>query len=109
MKQLKPAEFHILVALAGGPGHGLGIAEQVEEATDGATRLGPATLYRSLRQLAERGLIEESAPPPGEDDPRRRFFAITAAGREEAGAEADRLRSLLDFAARNRVIEDRRG
>ena len=109
MKPLKPAEFHILISLAGGPSHGLGIAEAVDEATGGTTRLGPATLYRSLRQLEERGLIQGAPAPSGEDDPRRRFVAITAAGRAQAAAEAERLQSLLAFAARNRVIEDRQG
>ena len=109
MSALKPSEFHILIALAGGPRHGLGIAEEVDVATAGTVRLGPATLYRALGHLSDRGLIESSAAPEGEDDPRRRYYAITPTGRECAADEARRLQKVLDFAARNRVVEDPRG
>jgi DNA-binding PadR family transcriptional regulator len=34
-RPLKPAVFHILLALAGEERHGLGIADEIEEATGG--------------------------------------------------------------------------
>ena len=42
---LRPAVFHILLALAGEDLHGLGIAKAVDEATSGTVTLGPGTLY----------------------------------------------------------------
>ena len=51
---LRPAVFHILLALAGQDLHGLGIADEVERASGGVLELGPATLYRSLAELNRR-------------------------------------------------------
>ena len=56
---LRPAVFHILLALARGELHGLGIAEAIDDATSGAVTLGPGTLYRSLKEMARDGLIGE--------------------------------------------------
>ena len=50
---LKPVVFHILLALAEAPRHGLGISEEVEEITAGSMVLGPGTLYRSLKMITE--------------------------------------------------------
>lgn len=103
---LRPAAFHILLALAGEDLHGLGIAQAVDEATEGSTRLGPGTLYRSLKEMAAAGLIEEVVAPPGEDDPRRRFYAITNRGRDAARIEAMRLAKIVDVARENRVLPE---
>ncbi|MFW6201824.1 MAG: PadR family transcriptional regulator, partial [Gemmatimonadota bacterium] len=79
-ESLRPAVFHILLALAERDLHGLGIADWVEEATAGAVDLGPGTLYRSLKELAERGLVRETEAPEAGADPRRKYYAITAEG-----------------------------
>lgn len=96
---LKPAWFHILVALADGSRHGYAIRKDVEERTDGAVRLYPATLYGSIRELSERGFIEalegEDAP---DEDQRRRSYRLTRAGREALKGEVSRLQGLLDQA-----------
>ena len=55
---LKPAVFHILLALSGRDLHGLGIADAVEQATDGSVVLGPGTLYRSLKEMMQADLIK---------------------------------------------------
>jgi DNA-binding PadR family transcriptional regulator len=101
---VRPAVFHILVALAREDLHGLGIAHAVEEATEGDVRLGPGTLYRSLKEMAADRLIEEVVAPPGESDPRRRFYAITNRGREVARGEAARLARLVEVARANDVL-----
>ena len=104
LRPMKPADFHILLVLAGESRHGLGIAKAIDETTEGAVRLGPGTLYRSLKDLEGGRLIEEIAPPLGEADPRRRFYEITARGRERAGAEAGRLARLVQVAQQNAVL-----
>lgn len=101
---LRPAVFHILLALARGEMHGLGIAEAVDEATDGVVTLGPGTLYRSLKEMARDGLIAEVPPPSEGEDPRRRFYAITDFGREAVGAEALRLARIVDVAREADVL-----
>jgi DNA-binding PadR family transcriptional regulator len=98
--------LHILLALADDEMHGLGIADWVEEATNGAVELGPGTLYRSLKEMVEDGLIREAAPEPSAD-PRRRYYAITAAGRRRAAKEAARLERLVDVARARRLLPER--
>lgn len=99
---LRPAVYHILLALAARPLHGLGIAEAVERDTDGVMELGPGTLYRSLSEMADGGLIEP-VPAPADADPRRKYYALTGAGREVAAAESGRLARLVE-AARSRDL-----
>lgn len=102
---LRPAVFHILLALAAGDMHGLGIAETIDEATDGTVMLGPGTLYRSLKEMARDGLIRE-ARRPEDADPRRRFYTITELGREAVGAEATRLARLVEIAHAHKVLPE---
>ena len=82
---MKPAEFHILLVLAGKDLHGLGIAQAIDEATDGVIRLGPGTLYRTLKQLVATALIEEVSAPDGEEDPRRRHEMLERANLTQSG------------------------
>ena len=103
---LRPAVFHILLALARGELHGLGIAESVAEATGGTVTLGPGTLYRSLKEMARDGLIGEVAAPEAGEDPRRRFYALKEEGRALVQAEAERLAAIVEVARASRVLPD---
>src|SRR5262249_29949545 len=98
---LPSAAFQILLALAEEDLHGYGIMRQVEEQTQGRTRLGPGTLYSSIQSLLEEGLIEEIEP---QSDERRRYYRLTASGRKLARAEADRLADLLRLARAKKVF-----
>ncbi len=73
---------------------------EVATRTDGALKLSPGTLYRSIQRMLEQGLIEETAerPAPELDDERRRYYRITAFGRTVAKAEARRLAQLVKLA-----------
>lgn len=93
---LHPLEFRILLVLAVGPSFGTRIVEQIE-ARETGIRLYPANLFRRIRDLTGRGLLEESPAPQGAD-PRRVYLALTALGRRAAEQEAARLRSLVDEA-----------
>jgi hypothetical protein len=53
---LTTAEFQILLSLAGGELHGYAIMQDVAAATQGKVRLGPGTLYRSIKGLLVAGL-----------------------------------------------------
>src|SRR6516225_8972948 len=90
---LTPAVFHILLALAGGERQGYGIMQEIEALTQGQMRLGPGTLYRSIKQMLAAGLLEESdeRPDPTLDDERRRYYQLTSFGQRVAHAEAERL------------------
>lgn len=104
---LKPAVLHILLALADGELHGLGIADWVEDATHGAVELGPGTLYRSLREMVEDGHIREARAPDSDADPRRKYYAITATGRRRVAIEAARLERLVEVARARKLLPQR--
>jgi DNA-binding PadR family transcriptional regulator len=99
---LTPAVLEILLALAEEDLHGYAIMREVERRTDGRTRLGPGTLYRSVGQLLERGWIREAdeRPDPELDDERRRYYRLTDLGRRAAMAEVERLEGLVRTARR---------
>ena len=103
---VRPAVFHILLALAGDDLHGLGIAKAVAEATEGAVALGPGTLYRSLKEMVRDGFIDEIDAPRAGEDPRRRFYRISDTGRALVQAEAARMARLVDVARENRVLPE---
>ncbi len=103
---LRPAVFQILLALATGARHGLGIAEAVDEATEGAMVLGPGTLYRSLKEMLRDELIEESDSPSPDSDPRRRYYVLTEDGRIAARNEAVRLARIVEVARDRRVLPE---
>ena len=103
---LKPAVFFILLALAEGDLHGLGIADDVENATSGAIRLGPGTLYRSLKEMTRDGLVREVPASAEDEDPRRKFYRITAAGRKILRAEAGRYERVVALARAKDVLPE---
>jgi DNA-binding PadR family transcriptional regulator len=84
---LPSAAFHVLLALADEDRHGYGIMREVAELTGGRMRLGPGTLYGSIKTLLDAGLIAEL----DERDERRRYYRLTPAGRKLAKAETARL------------------
>lgn len=89
--------FHVLLALADKERHGYEIMQEVHERTEGTVRLGPGTLYGSIKRMLSDGLVAESAerPDPELDDERRRYYRLTDLGYRVAKAEAERLASLL--------------
>ena len=105
-KAVRPAVFHILLALSRMSLHGLGIAKAVDETTDGAFVLGPGTLYRSLKEMAHDGLIAGAEAPAGGSDPRRRFYDITDRGREVVHVEAARMARIVEIARQNQVLQE---
>ena len=99
---LPPAQFHVLVALTDGDRHGYAIMQAVEESSGGVVRMGPATLYGTLKRLVDQGFAEEVArQPDAADDARRRYYRLTGLGRRVCAAEADRLANLVRIARTN--------
>jgi DNA-binding PadR family transcriptional regulator len=103
---LSPSALLILLALADGPRHGLGIIDDVEARSGGRIRIGPGTLYGTLKRIREEGLIDEidTPPDPADDDPRRRYYQIRREGLAAVRAEAERLEALVRFAREKRVL-----
>jgi DNA-binding PadR family transcriptional regulator len=103
---LTPATFHVLLALVDGERHGYAIMREVGERTDGAVRLGPGTLYGTLKRLLEGGLVAEAAEraDPELGDERRRYYRVTDFGLAVARAEARRLEGLVRAARGKRLL-----
>ena len=95
---MKTREYLILLALAGGDLHGLAIARAVQDLSDGRTRLWPVSLYGTLDDLEEAGLIATLAEPPADESEKKRFYRLTGAGRRALAAETDRLGGLVEVA-----------
>jgi DNA-binding PadR family transcriptional regulator len=95
---MAPAIFQILIALADQPLHGYGIMLDIARRSDGKVKLSPGTLYGSIKQMLEEGLIEETAGRPAGGDERRRYYRITRDGREAARQEMARMSALLNHA-----------
>jgi DNA-binding PadR family transcriptional regulator len=102
---LSPRDFHILLALAQGEGHGYGLVKTIAEQSGGLVELDPANLYRALQRLEAAGLIADagrrSVPGVGAE---RRYFRITERGRSLAAAEAERMRKLAIAARTAKLI-----
>lgn len=104
---LTPAVLHILLALANGERHGYAIMQEIAEMTAGQIRLGPGTLYRSIRTMLEAGMIAESGerPDPVLDDERRRYYRLTDFGQRVGRAEMERLDRLISTARARRFVD----
>ena len=102
---LPSAAFNILLALAGEDLHGYAIMRQVEQQTCGRVRLGPGTLYGSLRTLLEANLIKELDDRSDSDDSseRRRYYHLTSAGLKLVRSEVAGLAQTLRIARAKRI------
>jgi DNA-binding PadR family transcriptional regulator len=105
---LPPRDYLVLFALTGGPRHGYRLVMEVEAQSEGAVQLDPSNLYRLLRGLMGRGLVEDRGRKPTPEDPaaRRRYFALSAGGQRVVAAEARRLARLTDAARSARLIPE---
>ena len=103
---LTPAVFHILLALADGEKHGYAIMQEVEAISSDQIKMGPGTLYGSIKRMIANGLIEEvdERPDPNLDDQRRRYYRLTGLGNTVLSAEAQRLVVLLERARTKQVL-----
>ena len=101
---LPSASLHIVLALLEGEKHGYALMGDVERISDGAIKMGPGTLYGTVKRLLSDGLIEETTArndtEPG--DERRRYYRLTADGVRVASAELARMETLVRHVQRFR-------
>lgn len=103
---LTPAVFHILMALADGEKHGYSIMKDVEKQTGGKIKLGPGTLYGSIKRMLAANMIEESdeRPDPAMDDERRRYYRMSGVGQTILNMECQRLDQAVKTARQKQVL-----
>ena len=106
MLPLTPAVLHILLALADGERHGYGIMQEVTRRVGSQVKMGPGTLYGSIKRMLADGLIEESGerPDPALDDERRRYYRLTSFGLRVMQAEVLRLHQIVLLAQSKQVM-----
>ena len=100
---LTPVALNILLALADEERHGYGIGVEVRERTGGKMRLGPGTLYGSLKRMVDGGMVEESEGRTEEADDgrggydagRRRYYRLTGFGERVLAGELARLEGVV--------------
>ena len=101
--------FHILLSLVDDDLHGYAIIQDVAERPGGEVTLTASTLYAAIKRLLDSGWIEETTQRRrADDDPRRRYYHLTAAGRQRARIEAQRLERLAAMARAKKLIPARR-
>jgi DNA-binding PadR family transcriptional regulator len=103
---LTPAVFHILLALADGEKHGYSIMKDVEKQTEGKIKMGPGTLYGTIKRLLTAGFIEEAdeRPDPSLDDERRRYYRLSGLGQQVLSIESQRLEQAVKVARQKQVL-----
>ena len=84
----------ILKALSGGPTHGYGVGQRIEQMAEEMLKVEEGSLYPALYRLEERGWIS-SEWGKSENNRRARFYRLTAAGRKQLGVEEENWRRLV--------------
>jgi DNA-binding PadR family transcriptional regulator len=103
---LTPAVFYILFSLANGEKHGYEIMKQVKQDTHGQVKMGPGTLYGSIKRMLVDMLVEEAGDKvdPQLGDERRRYYKLTDRGRQALNAELQRYTEVVTMAEKRGLI-----
>lgn len=84
---LNEQRFLILTALADGPRHGYGIAEEIRAISSGARTPRPGSLYHALDKLVDAGLVEIDREVAVEGR-LRRYYRLSGDGERTLADEA---------------------
>jgi DNA-binding PadR family transcriptional regulator len=95
LEPLTPAVFYILLALSLKERHGYDIMKQVENDSNGYVKMGPGTLYGSIKRMLESSLIIEIDNP---EDDRRRLYRLTSNGQRHLSSELQRYSDIANLA-----------
>lgn len=102
---LHPQEFRILMALLSSPNFGTQIVREIEERQGSGKKFYPANLFRRIRGLLTKGLVEQCAPPAGAD-PRRTYVRLTKLGVDVVREEARRMNEMLQEARAHQLLPE---
>ena len=82
----------ILSLLEDGPKHGYQLMKELQERSGGVYRASAGTVYPTLQQLEDEGMIES------EKKDGRRVYSLTDAGRAELGRDPEAVRNIWERA-----------
>jgi DNA-binding PadR family transcriptional regulator len=85
----------VLHILEGGPEHGFGLMQRIDEICGGLLATNTNTIYPLLRRLEERGFIDGEWDHPSKRG--RRMYSITPAGRERLARIKASMLPYLDY------------
>jgi transcriptional regulator len=92
-------EMLILKTLSRGKNHGWGIAQQIQQVSGDALKIGEGSLYPALQRLLLNDFVEAEWGVT-ENNRRARYYRITAAGRKQLAEEERSFAFLLAGIAR---------
>jgi DNA-binding PadR family transcriptional regulator len=90
----------IISLLSEGPRNGYQIIQEINERTGGLWRVSSGSVYPTISQLEDEGLIEPT------DGAGRKLFALTQAGREHAEQNAEQLARLWEAGAEDAQLSE---
>ena len=99
-EQLTDSMFYIMAALTK-PRHGYAIMSLIEETTDGAITIGPASMYTIIKKL----LKHEWIYLYDDSDSRRKTYLLTEKGREVLHEDV-KIRKMMIMLAEKGMEED---
>lgn len=100
---LRPVAFAVLLSLSEGRLPGYAILKNANRRLGHRAIPGPGTLYRTLKELRESGLIAHAPIQAGEDQ-RKQYFKLTELGRRVAESEAKRMERIVEAARSSRLL-----
>lgn len=92
-EQLTDSMFYIMSALTK-PRHGYAIMSLIEERTEGAITIGPASMYTIIKKL----LKHEWIYLYDDSDPRRKIYLLTEKGKEVLKADVSLRKIMIQLA-----------
>jgi transcriptional regulator len=92
-------EMLVLKTLSRGVNHGYGIAQQIQQLSEDALKIGEGSLYPALQRLMLNGCVEAEWGV-SDNNRRARFYRITPAGRKQLAGEKRTFAALLAGIAR---------
>ena len=90
--ELNDSQFYILAALIE-PRHGYAVMQMLMQVDSQHVHIGPATLYTTLKQLVDAGLLTRC-----ESDNASKVYVISDEGRTRLHNEIERKRAMVNFA-----------
>jgi DNA-binding PadR family transcriptional regulator len=99
---LTPAVFYILLSLSIKEKHGYEIMKEVHDTSKGKVKLGPGTLYGTIKRMLEEKLIRE-VKTNNISTERRKYYKLTLQGEKMLSTELKRFADALETAKKSSV------